>query len=255
MGDPYSRLDYRRMIAWPKRIAREWPLLRETLGDPSEKSVTRRILDLGCGTGEHSRFLAEKGYEVVGVDRSTSLLDRAAAEPSMPHLRFVQADLEDLGDAVSGAFDGAICLGNTLPHLRRRAELTRFLVHLRGLLKASRPLVIQLLNYDRIRAHGVRHLPLSFHSDEKGETVFLRLMQAHDDGRVDFFPTSLALDPERDPPLEVVSSQRVELRGWRVGELELVVRRAGFETVRALGSFADEAFDPDESSDLILIAR
>src|SRR5207248_11417549 len=30
----------------------------------------RRVLDLGCGTGGHAVPLAERGYEVVGVDRS-----------------------------------------------------------------------------------------------------------------------------------------------------------------------------------------
>jgi SAM-dependent methyltransferase len=35
-----------------------------------------RILDLGCGTGNHSLILAERGYEVVGVDRSERMLDR-----------------------------------------------------------------------------------------------------------------------------------------------------------------------------------
>ncbi|MBK9967495.1 MAG: hypothetical protein IPP07_22530 [Holophagales bacterium] len=49
-NDPYARLSYRRLIAWPARIQREAPFLREVLaGAPS-----KRLLDLGCGTGEHA---------------------------------------------------------------------------------------------------------------------------------------------------------------------------------------------------------
>jgi len=36
-----------------------------------------KILDLGCGTGRHSIELAKRGYQVVGIDLSASLLKRA----------------------------------------------------------------------------------------------------------------------------------------------------------------------------------
>lgn len=35
------------------------------------------ILELGCGTGSHARFLAELGYELCGVDASTEMIERA----------------------------------------------------------------------------------------------------------------------------------------------------------------------------------
>lgn len=37
----------------------------------------RTILDLGCGTGRHSVELAQRGYELVGIDLSEAMLDRA----------------------------------------------------------------------------------------------------------------------------------------------------------------------------------
>jgi SAM-dependent methyltransferase len=37
----------------------------------------RRLLDLGCGTGNHVIALTQLGYEVVGVDRSPGMLDVA----------------------------------------------------------------------------------------------------------------------------------------------------------------------------------
>ena len=40
--------------------------LLQTYGNGSVRS----LLDLGCGTGNHALPLAERGYEVVGVDRS-----------------------------------------------------------------------------------------------------------------------------------------------------------------------------------------
>jgi SAM-dependent methyltransferase len=42
----------------------------------------KSILDLGCGTGRHDFLLAEKGYEVTGVDRSEEMLAVANAQLS-----------------------------------------------------------------------------------------------------------------------------------------------------------------------------
>lgn len=45
----------------------------------------RTILELGCGTGMHASLLAQRGFEIMGVDRSESMLaaakQRAAALP------------------------------------------------------------------------------------------------------------------------------------------------------------------------------
>ena len=47
----------------------------------------RTVLDLGCGTGAHAVRLAQRGYEVVGVDLSEDMLriarDRARSVPRL----------------------------------------------------------------------------------------------------------------------------------------------------------------------------
>jgi 2-polyprenyl-3-methyl-5-hydroxy-6-metoxy-1,4-benzoquinol methylase len=48
-----------------------------------------RILDIGCGTGRHSIELAKRGYNVVGIDLSKSLLKRAEEKASGQNLQIV----------------------------------------------------------------------------------------------------------------------------------------------------------------------
>ncbi|OPY15802.1 class I SAM-dependent methyltransferase [Syntrophus aciditrophicus] len=48
-----------------------------------------RILDIGCGTGRHSIELAKRGYKVVGIDLSESLLKRAKEKASERNLQIV----------------------------------------------------------------------------------------------------------------------------------------------------------------------
>jgi SAM-dependent methyltransferase len=65
-----------------------------------------RALDVGCGTGTNARFLAARGWAVVGVDVSGRALERAAAapEPSGGSVEWRRADF--LVDAPpAGPFD------------------------------------------------------------------------------------------------------------------------------------------------------
>lgn len=253
--DPYSRLDYRRMIAWPQRHKREWPLLAEILGE----APVRRVLDLGCGTGEHARLLAEHGFEVAGIDRSDEMIAKAREAGEPEGVRFVVGDLREIGDlAVLGRFGGAICLGNTLPHLTDPRDLDLLAGGLARVLLPGAPLLLQILNYDRIFERKERHLPLNFRpapEDEEGELVFLRLMTPRPDGTVIFNPSTLRYRPDADAPLEVQHARRVVLRGWRRGEIETALAAAGFEHFDVWGSVEKDPFEPLESRDLVLAAR
>lgn len=248
--DPYSRVDYRRLVAWPQRIEREWPFLARALGESG------RILDLGSGTGEHSRFLASKGFDVVGVDSSPAMLAKATDTPVPPNLAFVEGDMTMVGDLVDGAFDGAVCLGNALPHVGDRENLARMLTGLRTRLRQGAPFVLQVLNYDKIHDTGQRSLPVNFRKDEgEGEVVFLRLMTPRPDGSVVFTPSTLRYRPDGDPPLEVVSTRNVLLRGWRRGELEEALVQAGFADRQVFGTVGDVPWDAARSPDTVIVAR
>jgi SAM-dependent methyltransferase len=49
----------------------------EELWDRFSGVPVQSVLDLGCGTGSHSRILAGKGYHVLGIDRSQEMLAHA----------------------------------------------------------------------------------------------------------------------------------------------------------------------------------
>ncbi|MFG2888572.1 class I SAM-dependent methyltransferase [Streptomyces sp. NPDC048248] len=69
-----------------------------------------RLLDLGCGTGASTAALlaAAPGAEIVAVDASAGMLERAAAKSWPRAVSFVHATVEELGAAgVAGPFDAA----------------------------------------------------------------------------------------------------------------------------------------------------
>ncbi|WP_405792074.1 class I SAM-dependent methyltransferase [Streptomyces sp. NBC_01506] len=69
-----------------------------------------RLLDLGCGTGASTAALlaAAPHAEIVAVDASAGMLERAAAKSWPGGVSFVHAPVERLAEAgVNGPFDGA----------------------------------------------------------------------------------------------------------------------------------------------------
>lgn len=76
----------------------------------------RRVLDLGCGTGSESVHLAEKGFDVVGVDYSSVALERARAAARhkgvADRCRFVHGDISSHPiPGVDGTFDVVLDFG------------------------------------------------------------------------------------------------------------------------------------------------
>lgn len=67
-----------------------------------------RVADLGCGTGSLSLLLAERGYDVHGVDLSRAMVERAVAKRGD-----AAAPVFHMGDAarppLEGAFDVVVC--------------------------------------------------------------------------------------------------------------------------------------------------
>ena len=90
-------------------IAMEQPAVWSLLGTCPPGDA----LDAACGTGRHTRHLAELGHRVTGIDLTPEML--AIAEKSLPQADFRVADLLDLpfGDA---SFDLVVC-GLALAHL------------------------------------------------------------------------------------------------------------------------------------------
>ena len=73
------------------------------------------LLDLGCGTGKITRYLAEKGYDMIGVDYSYEMLD-IAKEQSQEGILYLMQDMREfeLYGTVRGIYSACDCLNYIL---------------------------------------------------------------------------------------------------------------------------------------------
>lgn len=79
-----------------KGYGQECDLIEEAARQHGAASAGSCLLDVGCGTGNHSIELARRGWQVTGVDLSQSMLDlgasKALAMPEEQRPRWVQGD-------------------------------------------------------------------------------------------------------------------------------------------------------------------
>jgi 2-polyprenyl-3-methyl-5-hydroxy-6-metoxy-1,4-benzoquinol methylase len=71
----------------------EWPALRALLPAIAGK----RVVDLGCGFGQLSRWLGDQGAtSVLGIDLSEKMLERAKAETTNAAVSYARGNLDEL---------------------------------------------------------------------------------------------------------------------------------------------------------------
>ncbi|ACQ82304.1 Methyltransferase type 11 [Beutenbergia cavernae DSM 12333] len=89
----------------------EEPLVRPLMAQVPPGSV---VMDAACGTGRHTSWLAEQGYDVLGVDRSPDML--AIAREKVPSARFAQGAVHEL--PVAEASVDLVVVTLALSHVR-----------------------------------------------------------------------------------------------------------------------------------------
>lgn len=80
----------------------------------------RRLLDVGCGTGSAIPPMLARGFEVVGVDISEAMLDRARSKVG-PQVELQALDMREL--PALGPFDLVWSLCDSVNYLQSEAEL------------------------------------------------------------------------------------------------------------------------------------
>lgn len=124
----YSK--YYDLLYHDKDYSQECDFIEQILRSYTLEPV-KTILDGGCGTGGHAIPLANKGYEITGIDASEAMVERARekAEKLNLSLDFRVADLcqFDLGTK----FDACISMFATMSYITETENILRALTNIR----------------------------------------------------------------------------------------------------------------------------
>lgn len=236
-----------------KEYASECDLLERVFARYATEPV-QRILDLGCGTGSHAVILAQRGYEVVGIDCSAEMLNRArrkATELAVgSRLTLVQDDIaaasvEPLCDAVVMFF--AVLGYQTAPGAVSAALRAARRNVCRGALLVSDvwygPAVLKQRPAQRWRISG--------DSSER----MLRFATGELDERQQVCSVSLHLWQLSGDRLTAEVEERHLVRYFFQAEIAAVLQEGGFALLR-LGAFPELDVNPDETTwNVTIVAR
>jgi len=113
-----------------------------------------KVLDLCCGPARHAAILAQKGFDVTGVDRSSFLLRKARERAAGVKIELVQADMRDFIRA--GAFDLALSLFTSFGYFETRGEDLAVLRNLRASLKPDGVFIIDVISKEYLASQPCR---------------------------------------------------------------------------------------------------
>lgn len=197
-----------------------------------------RILDLACGKGRHSRYLASKGFDLTGLDISDSSIT-FARQFENEQLAFYQHDMRlpfriNYFDAVMNMFTSFGYFKTDRDHLLALKNLQRGL-------KPGGLFLLDYFNSEWVRKHLVRTEAkivdnIEFHIKKsiRGGYVF-KTVEFVTGGRLFHF------------------HERVRL--FTLDDFQSLFSAAGLELRHTYGSYDLSVFDVNTSKRLILIAQ
>ncbi|MFB6351027.1 MAG: trans-aconitate 2-methyltransferase, partial [Bradymonadaceae bacterium] len=190
------------------------------------------ILELGCGTGRVTADLAERGHDVVGLDRDSAMLDRARRRvdalgaEAQHRVRFVEGDMREFD--LDGPFPLVCIPYNTFQCLRTLEAQRQCLRTIRRHLTAEGRLCLQLTPFQLVDDPSDWEHRVTDRLDEEGTVVAMyeRIRQddpaqlTHFDQRFQLFRPDGTVETVEDS-LTVRTIFRFECR--------LLLEQCGFE--------------------------
>lgn len=228
---------------------------------PLYESFARRsdgpVLELATGTGRVALYLAESGYQVVGIDHSPSMLERARARArTLPagRVEFIQADMRNFD--LARRFDLILCPFASFHHLLTTEDQTTCLRAVRRHLAPGGLFVAHLipaLSLDWPDHPTPLHYEWTRTLPETGEAVTHLTAWWGDRATqmrhsVDIFDIQSA-----DGTVRRTLAQTT-LRYFSLSEFELLLAAAALRLEHAYGSAELEPY-ADDSDRMIVVAR
>lgn len=201
-------------------------------------SPNARIMDLACGKGRHARYLAEKGYDVTGLDISAASI-AFARQFEHEHLLFFQHDMRlpfriNYYDAVMNMFTSFGYFETDKDHLKA-------LINVGKGLKPGGLFLLDYFNSTWVRNQLVR-------TGEKtvdGITFYLKksIRGGHVFKTVEFVTGGRHFE------------FRERVRLFSLEEFRNMMQLAGMEIKQSFGGYDLSPFDERQSKRLIIIAQ
>lgn len=201
------------------------------------------LLDLGCGTGKLTRYMAEKGYDMIGVDYSYEMLDIAKGQSDESILYLLQ-DMREF--ELYGTVRGIYSACDSLNYILEEDELKEVFALVNNYLEPGGLFVFDLnspFKYKTLLAENT-------FAENREEGSFI--WENYFDEDINEYDLTLYIKGEDD------SFQRFQevhyQKCYELSTIKRLLKEAGMEFVAAYDAYTKEPVS-EESEKMLIVAK
>ncbi len=209
------------------------------------------VLDMTCGTGSQVFWLKKKGFDVVGSDINSRMLDIARRKALD---RGVQIDFikDDVRSVRLGSFDAVITIFNSIGHLTK----SDFEIAMKNIYMNLNPkgiYIFDILNLTYLlKTDNITKLTLDFLRKVDERIIrYIQYSTINERGILTSYTTSLE---QNEDETFVTRKTSQTLQVYNVEQLQTMLQKSGFKILQTVGGNG-EPFDRIKSKRLFVVAE
>jgi SAM-dependent methyltransferase len=206
------------------------------------KNKDAHILELCCGTGRLTLPIAKDGYDICGVDYTSTMLDQARAKASEEGLtvEFIEADIRNLD--LNKKYDLILIPINSIHHLYTNEDLFKAFKVVKNHLKKDGLFLLDGYNPNIqfiVEGEKKQKQIAAFTTSDGRDVRIKEEMRYENSTQINRIEWHYYINGEFD------SIQNLDMRMFFPQELDAYLENSGFHIRHKFGGFKEEAFQDD----------
>ena len=215
------------------------------------KNKDAKILELCCGTGRLTIPIAKDGYNICGVDYTSSMLEQAKVKASAVGLEinFIEADIRALN--LQEKFDLIFIPFNSIHHLYKNEDLFKTLESIKNHLKEGGLFLLDCFspNMQYIVEGEKGQKVIAEYTTNDGRKVLIKQIMHYEKAtqinRIEWHYFTNG---------KFHSIQNMDIRLFFPQELDSYLEWVGFNVIHKFGSFEEEEFNNNSEKQIYVLA-
>ena len=217
---------------------------------PKQKNA--RILELCCGTGRLTIPIAKDGYNISGVDITSSMLEKAKLKASEAGLEidFIQADIRTLN--LRQKYDLIFIPFNSIHHLYQNEDLFQALNVVKNHLKEKGMFLLDCYNpnIQYIVESRNEENEINQYTTKDGRNVLIKQkMRYENQSQINRIEWNYYINDEFH------STQNLDMRLYFPQELDAYLEWNGFTIIHKFGNFKEEEFNDSSEKQIFVCSK
>lgn len=205
-----------------------------------KRRANGNILELCCGTGRLTIPLTQEGYNITGVDNSTSMLKQAIEKANKLNIpiKFIESDIRTLD--LSEAYDIVFIPFNSIHHLYTNQDFFDVLGNVRKYLKEDGYFIFDCFNpniHYIVNSEKDENIIAEYSTKDGRKVCIKQTMTYENKTQINRIKWHYYINGEFN------STQNMDMRLFFPKEIDAYLSISGFEIIDKFGGFGEEIFD------------